>query len=93
MISFTITLMMGWLVPKIAGAALCVFSLPKRIDPSSGGGSWGRSLQLLKSAAYRHDSDVGSQSADPIKFCFRNQERPVLRNFRYHPSALFSAAH
>jgi hypothetical protein len=26
-------------------------------------------------AAYRHHSEVGSHSADPIKFCFRNHER------------------
>jgi len=32
----------------------------------------GAEVYREKSAACRHDPDVNSQSADPIKFCFRN---------------------
>jgi hypothetical protein len=51
-------------------------SLAKRNGPSSGGKL--RPEVTGRNAAYRHDSDVGSQSAVPIKFCFRIQEwRPL----------------
>jgi hypothetical protein len=92
-----------------------------RLQP---GGKAGAALQIYRSAIYRHNPDVGSQSTDPIRFCL-NMRRPVsactnsfmfralrevivqawktkgllgelmpvLRNFRYPPFALFSAAH
>ena len=45
------------------------FASGKRIGPSAGHG-WGRTLEV-PGVTVRHDSDVGLQSADPIKFCFK----------------------
>ncbi len=56
-------------------------------------GHAGAEVYREKSAAYRHDPDVGSQSADPIKFCFRKSRSwrvvlSILREtvFGYYPT-------
>ena len=54
--------------------------LTQRNGPSAGA-SWGRNLQKeVPAEGDRHYSDVGSQSADPIKFYFRIQEWPLSPN-------------
>jgi hypothetical protein len=50
----------------------------QRNGPSAGQ-SWGRTLEVPGSDV-RHDSDVGPQSADSIKFWFRSQV-PVVGQF------------
>ena len=45
-------------------------------------GRAGAEVYREKSAACRHDPDVASQSADPIKFCFRKPESLENREWR-----------
>src|SRR5258706_14280555 len=46
-------------------------------------GQAGAEVYREKSAACRHDPDVDSQSADPIKFCFRKPQS--LENWEWRP--------
>jgi hypothetical protein len=58
----------GGLFQPPAGGAALIGPLDKATAPAWGA-SWGRSLEVPGSDV-RHDSDVGSQPSDPIKFCF-----------------------
>ena len=45
---------------------------PQKKRPQRPVKGWGRPMRRAGSISLRHDSDVGSQSADPMKFGFRH---------------------